>query len=120
MNNQYYVYIITNKNNTVLYTGVTNDMKRRMFEHKNKLIKGFSKKYNIDKLVYYELFDKVEEAISRERSQHRRGRPLQAHPSQQPEPEGHGHVRPHLRGGPPAGAHRTRQDTHRGRRLGRW
>ena len=67
MDNQYYVYIMTNKNNTVLYTGITNDLKRRVFEHKNKLIKGFSKKYNIDKLVYFELFDKVEEAIYREK-----------------------------------------------------
>lgn len=47
---------MTNKNNTVLYTGVTNDLKRRIYEHKEKLIKGFTKKYNITRLVYYEIF----------------------------------------------------------------
>lgn len=63
MEKQYYVYIMTNKNNTVLYTGVTNDLKRRIYEHKEKLIKGFTKKYNINKLVYYEVFRNVESAI---------------------------------------------------------
>ena len=53
MNRQYYVYIMTNKNNTVLYTGVTNDLRRRVYEHKGKLIDGFTKRYNINKLVYY-------------------------------------------------------------------
>ena len=53
----YYIYILTNKNNTVLYVGVTNDIVRRIWEHKSKLIEGFTKKYNIDKLVYYEKFD---------------------------------------------------------------
>jgi len=48
---QYYVYIVTNKNNTVLYTGVTNNLKRRIYEHKAKLVEGFTKKYNISKLV---------------------------------------------------------------------
>ena len=47
---------MTNKNNTVLYTGITNDLKRRAYEHKEKLIEGFTKKYNINKLVYYEIF----------------------------------------------------------------
>jgi putative endonuclease len=52
----YFVYIMTNFKNTVLYTGVTNDLKRRIYEHKLKLIDGFTKKYNINKLVYYEVF----------------------------------------------------------------
>jgi len=51
---QYYVYILTNKNNTVLYTGITNDLKRRVYEHKAKLVEGFSKRYNVDRLVFYE------------------------------------------------------------------
>ncbi|PKN67255.1 MAG: excinuclease ABC subunit C [Deltaproteobacteria bacterium HGW-Deltaproteobacteria-12] len=67
MNKQYYVYILTNKNNTVLYTGVTNDLKRRVFEHKNKLLEGFTKKYNIGKLVFYEAYDDINNAISREK-----------------------------------------------------
>ena len=48
----YYIYILTNKNNTVLYTGVTNNLVRRCHEHKKKLIKGFTEKYNVDKLVW--------------------------------------------------------------------
>jgi len=67
MNKQYYVYIITNKNNRVLYTGITNDLKRRVYEHKEKLISGFSKKYNVSKLVYYEIFEDPENAILREK-----------------------------------------------------
>ena len=63
----YYIYILTNKNNTVLYTGVTNDLVRRCHEHKNKLIKGFTEKYNVDKLVYYEVFDNIDLAIRREK-----------------------------------------------------
>ena len=63
----YYVYIMTNKNNTVLYTGVTNDLLRRVSEHKNKLIKGFTAKYNLDKLIYFEHFNEVEKAIAREK-----------------------------------------------------
>ena len=63
----YYIYILTNNNNTVLYTGVTNDLVRRIHEHKNKLIKGFTEKYNVDKLVYYEVFDYIELAIRREK-----------------------------------------------------
>ncbi len=57
---QYYVYILTNKLNKVLYIGITNDLRRRIFEHKNKLVEGFTKKYNLTKLVYYELTDEVE------------------------------------------------------------
>src|SRR3989337_2895099 len=64
---QYYVYILTNKTNRVLYTGVTNDLIRRMFEHKNKLVEGFSKKYNLTKLVYYDLTSDVKSAIKREK-----------------------------------------------------
>jgi len=65
--NQFYVYILTNRNNTVLYTGVTNNLYRRVFEHKNKLAEGFTKKYNIDKLVYYESYADSVSAISREK-----------------------------------------------------
>ena len=55
MTKEYYVYIMTNKINSTLYTGVTKDLKRRVFEHKNKLLEGFTKKYNIDKLVFTKL-----------------------------------------------------------------
>ncbi len=67
MDKQYYVYIMTNKNNTVLYTGVTNNLKRRAYEHKNRMCKGFTKKYNIVKLVYYEIFQDPYNAIAREK-----------------------------------------------------
>jgi len=67
MDNQYSVYIMTNKWNKVLYTGVTNDLKRRVYEHKNKLIQGFTERYNIDKLVYYETAESIESAIMREK-----------------------------------------------------
>lgn len=65
--NQYYVYIMTNSNNTVLYTGITNDLRKRVFEHKEKLVEGFTKKYNITKLIYYEIFRDSYSAISREK-----------------------------------------------------
>jgi len=58
---------MTNKRNTVLYTGVTNDLKRRVYQHKEKLVEGFTKKYNITKLVYYEIFDNIKNAILREK-----------------------------------------------------
>ncbi|MDD5222964.1 MAG: GIY-YIG nuclease family protein [bacterium] len=67
MDKQYYVYIMANKNNTVLYTGVTGDLKKRIFEHKEKLVEGFTKKYNITKLVYYEVFNDSANAITREK-----------------------------------------------------
>jgi len=67
MNRLYYVYIMTNKGDTVLYTGVTNDLKRRVYEHKEKLANGFTQKYNLVKLVYYEVFEDVESAIWREK-----------------------------------------------------
>jgi putative endonuclease len=67
MNKQYYVYIMTNKWNKVLYTGVTNDLIRRVAEHKQKILKGFTKRYNVDKLVYYEVAESIESAILREK-----------------------------------------------------
>ena len=67
MADQYYVYIMTNRRNTVLYIGVTNDLKRRVYEHKEKMADGFTKKYNITKLVYYEVCEEIQSAISREK-----------------------------------------------------
>lgn len=67
MDKQFYVYILTNRNNNVLYTGVTNNLPRRVYEHKNKLIEGFTKKYHVDKLVYYETYANSISAISREK-----------------------------------------------------
>ena len=65
--NYYYVYILTTQNNRVLYIGVTNNLKRRINEHKSKLIDGFTKKYNVNKLVYYEKMNDVSVAIKREK-----------------------------------------------------
>jgi putative endonuclease len=67
MDRRFYTYIMTNKGNTVLYTGVTNDLKRRVYEHKEKLVEGFTKKYNITRLVYYEIYNDIENAILREK-----------------------------------------------------
>ena len=67
LNHQYYVYILSNLKNGTLYIGMTNDLERRMFEHKNKLVVGFSKNYNLDKLVYFEQFQYVNDAIKREK-----------------------------------------------------
>jgi putative endonuclease len=67
MGHQYYVYIMTNKNNRVLYTGISNDLKRRVYEHKEKFVYGFTEKYNVSKLVYYEIFEDPENAILREK-----------------------------------------------------
>ena len=63
----YYVYLLTNWNNKVIYVGVTNDLSRRIYEHKNKLIPGFSKKYNLSKLVYFEETCDINAAIIREK-----------------------------------------------------
>ena len=67
MSEQYYVYLLTNKNNIVIYTGVTNDLKRRVYEHKEKLVDGFTKKYNVNKLVYFAATNNVSSAIQREK-----------------------------------------------------
>lgn len=64
---KYYVYIITNKHNTVFYTGITNKLARRIWEHKNKFVSGFTKKYNIYKLIYYEVFTDIRDALEREK-----------------------------------------------------
>ena len=64
---QYYVYFLTNWNNRVLYVGVTNDLQRRVYEHKNELIDGFTRKYHVHKLVYYEMCEEIEGAILREK-----------------------------------------------------
>ena len=63
----YYVYILTNFSNKVMYIGVTNDLQRRLYEHKNKLLAGFTKQYNVHKLVYYEYTMDVNAAIAREK-----------------------------------------------------
>lgn len=63
---QYFVYIMTNKSET-LYTGVTNDIVRRIYEHKNKLSKGFTKKYNINKLVWFESTNQILSALEKEK-----------------------------------------------------
>ncbi len=65
--NEYYVYILTNWNNKVMYVGITNNLARRVYEHKHKMVNGFTKKYNLNKLVYYERTSDVFAAISREK-----------------------------------------------------
>ena len=65
--NDYYVYILTNENNTVLYIGVTNNIQRRVYEHKTGVYEGFTKKYRVHKLVYYENCHDVRDAIRREK-----------------------------------------------------
>ena len=67
MSKQYFVYIMANKHNAVLYTGITNDLKKRVYEHRKKLVPGFTKKYNVAKLVYYEICQDPESAIVREK-----------------------------------------------------
>ncbi|OGC01217.1 hypothetical protein A2V82_08805 [candidate division KSB1 bacterium RBG_16_48_16] len=64
---QYYVYIMASKRNGTLYIGVTNDLVRRVYEHKNKLVKGFTAKYNVNQLVYFESTPEIESAILREK-----------------------------------------------------
>ena len=67
MNKIYAVYIMTNYSETSLYIGVTSNLQKRVWEHKNKITEGFTKKYNIDKLIYYEITDSIESAINREK-----------------------------------------------------
>ena len=64
---RYFVYIMTNENNKVFYIGVTNNLVRRVYEHKNKLIEGFTSKYNVNKLVFCEETNDIYQAISREK-----------------------------------------------------
>ena len=63
----YYTYILTNKNHSVLYVGITNNLKRRIMEHKTKVHKGFTARYNVDALIYYEIFTNIHAAIAREK-----------------------------------------------------
>ena len=63
----YYVYLLTNWNNKVMYVGVTNDLERRIYEHKEKVVKGFTQKYNVNKLVYYEQTSDIAAALNREK-----------------------------------------------------
>ena len=67
MYKQYYGYIMTNKRNAVLYTGVTNNLRKRVYQHKMKKSEGFTRKYNINKLVYYEISEDIKSAILREK-----------------------------------------------------
>ncbi len=76
MSEAFFVYILTNTHCNVFYVGVTNDLIRRVFEHKNKLVKGFSYRYNVDKLVYYEIFGSIELAILHEKRVKRWARPI--------------------------------------------
>ena len=66
-NKSYYIYIMTNKHNTTFYLGITNDLTRRNLEHQSGSIKGFSKKYNLTKLVYYEEYNNINDALNREK-----------------------------------------------------
>lgn len=66
--NKYYVYILTNFKKTVLYIGFTGDLASRIYQHKAAQVEGFSKRYNVNKLIYYEVFDDIIEAKSRERA----------------------------------------------------
>ncbi len=62
-----YIYILSNKTNSTLYIGVTSDLIKRIWQHKQKLTEGFTQKYNVDKLVYYEQYENIQEAILREK-----------------------------------------------------
>ena len=64
---RYFVYLLTGKDNKVMYLGVTNDIKRRLYEHKNKMVKGFTERYNVNRLVYYEETSDILTAIAREK-----------------------------------------------------
>lgn len=78
MGKQYYVYITSNKWRTVFYTGITSDLVRRVYEHKNKIIDGFTKKYNVNELLYFEQCNNPESAIMREKQikDYRRGKKI--------------------------------------------
>ena len=67
MRDLFYVYILATRKNGPIYVGVTNDLHRRVFEHKTHVIKGFTAKYNVDRLVYFEVFESIEAAIAREK-----------------------------------------------------
>ncbi len=67
LKHEYYVYILTNKKHGTLYIGVTNNLMKRIYTHKQGLVKGFTKKYNLHQLVYYEIYSSVREAILREK-----------------------------------------------------
>ena len=66
MSKTYYVYMLTNRTGSI-YVGVTNDLARRLWEHRSGLVPGFTQRYNMDRLIYYEAFDRVEHAIDREK-----------------------------------------------------
>ncbi|WP_198927380.1 GIY-YIG nuclease family protein [Thermosipho affectus] len=68
MNKKYFLYILTNWNNKVMYIDITNNLQRRVYEHKEKLIDGFTKKYNVNKLVYFEMYEDIKECIEREKN----------------------------------------------------
>lgn len=68
MNKNFYVYILANKTNDVVYTGITSDLVKRIWEHKNKVVEGFTEKYNVDRLVYFEVHNNAEAAIKREKN----------------------------------------------------
>ena len=67
MEKDYYVYILASKRNGTLYTGITSDLIKRVWEHKNKVVPGFTEKYGVDKLVYFEQYQEAENAIKREK-----------------------------------------------------
>ena len=67
MNRQSYIYIMTNKTHRVLYTGVTGDLRRRVYQHNEGAVPGFTKKYNVKTLIYFEIFDDIRDAIAREK-----------------------------------------------------
>jgi putative endonuclease len=67
MMKQFYVYILASKRNGTLYTGVTSNLTQRVWQHKNDMVEGFTRKYNVKKLVYYEVHDNAESAITREK-----------------------------------------------------
>ena len=66
-NRQYYVYILANNTNVALYLGVTNDLKKRVYQHKKQMVRGFAVRYSIGKLFYYEVFEDAENVILREK-----------------------------------------------------